>query len=74
MLKNDAKGRESIVKPVEMVKELGFGIKYMGILGVRVVYNLSSSSERTPTVVGSDGTSPWRLRTMSTSCIASNTG
>jgi hypothetical protein len=75
MLEHDTKRWESRMKTMQMGKELGLSIEDVRILVVwemLLSYSLVHGEGRT--VSGSEGISPCRLRTMSTSCMASNTG
>lgn len=73
MLKDDAQFWEGSMQFEEMRQEGGFCVEDMNVLSNSSV-SRCGRVELTLAALGSDGTSPWRLRTMSTSSIASNIG
>lgn len=73
MLEDDAQLRESGVKLEEVRKKLNLSIEDMDVL-FSVLNPDRNDRNRSPTFLASEGTSPCKLSTMSTSCMASKMG
>lgn len=76
VLEDDPEAREAGVQSAKVGEERGFGVDHADVLPQKSIGQKKATKllgmERT--VLASEGTSPCRLRTMSTSCMASNTG